>query len=343
MNARQLFLQAYLMTRSVALLPLRVLPRRRRPREWRRILLVRIDRIGDLVLSTPFLRNLREAFPAAHLVLLGTGAAPELLSDGKLVDRIIVYGKTGNRGRMLDELRHEEFDLAVDMHYDYTLATAILTSRVRAGFCVGFDMGGRGPFFDIAVPTRQKKHFVEESLDILRMLGLTPRAVPPEIALHPRALDEAHAMLTQVGVRGRYATIHPGGFYPQQRWPAERFARLADLVAESRLTPVLIGARGDAALLGEISGRMARTGAIVCGQSIGVAAAVIGGSALFVGNNSGPLHIACAMNVPSVSTMGPTDPVRFWPMSERARVLRADTLDHISVEEMFAAMKNMLP
>ena len=342
MNARRLLLQGYLTTRSVALLPLRVLPRRRSPGKWRRILLVRIDRVGDLVLSTPFFRNLREAFPAARVVLLATGAAPELLSDGKLVDRIVVYSKTGNRG-MLDELRHEEFDLAVDMHYDYTLATAILTRRVRASFCVGFDMGGRGPFFDVAVPTRQKKHFVEESLDILRTLGLVPRAVPPEITLHPRALDEAHGILTQAGVCGCYVAVHPGGFYPQQRWPATRFARLADLVAESGLTPVFIGAREDTSLLGEISGRMARKGAIVCGQSIGVAAAVIGGSALFVGNNSGPLHIACAMNVPSVSTMGPTDPVRFWPMSERARVLRADTLDHISVEEMFAAMKNMLP
>ena len=335
-------MHAYWQARSVALLPLRVLPRRPPPRDWRKILLVRIDRIGDLVLSTPFLRNLREAFPAAHVVLLGTGAAPELLSDGKLVDRIVVYSKTGNR-RMLDELRHQQFDLAVDMHYDYTLATALLTRRVRARSCVGFDMGGRGPLFDIAVPTRQKKHFVEESLDILRTLGLMPRAVPPEIALHPHALDKAHGILTQVGVRGRYAAIHPGGFYPAQRWPAARFARLADLVAESGLTPVLIGARGDTALLGEISGRMARTGAIVCGQSIGVAAAVIGGSALFVGNNSGPLHIACAMNVPSVSTMGPTDPVRFWPVSEKARVLRADTVGQISVGEMFAAIKDMLP
>lgn len=342
MRARSLLLHAYLQARSVALLPLRVLPRRLPPREWRKILLVRIDRIGDLVLSTPFLRNLREALPAAHVVLLGTGAASELLSDGKLVDRIVVYSKTGDRGRMLDELRHQQFDLAVDMHYDYTLATARLTRRVRASSCVGFDMGGRGPLFDIAVPTRQKKHFVEESLDILRTLGLMPRAVPLEISLHPRALDEAHGILTQMGVRGRYAAIHPGGFYPQQRWPAERFARLADLVAESGLTPVFIGARGDIALLGEISGRMTRTGAIVCGQSIGVAAAVIGGSALFVGNNSGPLHIACAMNVASVSTMGPTDPVRFWPVSEKARVLRADTVGQISVDEMFAAIKDML-
>ena len=87
---------------------------------------------------------------------------------------------------------------------------------------------------------------------------------------------------------------------------------------------------------------MTARAAFGCGQRLGVSAAVIAHSALFVGNNSGPLHIACAMNVPSISTMGPTDPVRFWPASERSQVLRAKRVEHISVEEMFAAAKTAL-
>lgn len=342
MIARRLLLHAYLTARGVALMPLRILPRRPLPRDWRKILLVRIDRIGDLVLSTPFLRNLREAVPAAEIVLLGAGAAPELLSDETLVDRIVVHTRTGDARRTLESLRTHQFDLALDMHCDYILAPALLARRVRARCSVGFDVGGRGALFDLTVPAPARKHFVDETFDLLRALGITPRAHSPEIAVHPRALGEAQAILTQAGVSARYVAFHPGGFYPEQRWPAMRFARLADLVSAQGLTPVFLGGQDDASLLQEISGSMKGRGAFVCGRRFGVAAAVIARSALFVGNNSGPLHVACALNIPSVSTMGPTDPVRFWPLSKRACVVRARIVEHISVEEMFAAIKDAL-
>jgi ADP-heptose:LPS heptosyltransferase len=343
MSAKGFALRAYLAARAVAVLPFRARPRRPLPQKCRKILLVRIDRIGDLVLSTPFLRNFREAFPSSEVVLLGTSAAQELLADGALVDRIEVYDKIGGAGQTLDPLTAEQFDLAVDMHYDYTLATALLTRRIRAACSVGFDLGGRGALFDIAVSAKERKHFIDETFDILRALDVVPRPIPPAVAINPQAFDVARGILSREGVLGGFVAFHGGGFYPAQRWPAGRFARLADMVTTLGLTPVFVGARADATLLHEISGAMTARGVFICGQSVGVAAALIARSTLFVGNNSGPLHVACALHVPSVSTMGPTDPVRFWPVSDHARVVRARTVEQISVEQMFAAIKDALP
>jgi ADP-heptose:LPS heptosyltransferase len=342
MIAKDLLRCAYLGARRMVLTPLALMRRRSTlPENCRKILLVRIDRIGDLVLSTPFLRNVRELFPSAEVVILGRSFARDLLHGGGLVDRILVFDQEGDAG-VVRGLASEGYDLVVDMHYDYELKTAALTRQVRARCSVGFDIGGRGALFDVAVPAREKKHFIEETLDILRTMGFQPREYPMEVHLSPRASAAALDILARQGIGARYAVFHPGGFYPQQRWPAQKFAQLADLTAGLGLTPVLIGDREDSVLAHAIANTMTARATVICGQDIGVSAAAIARSTLFIGNNSGPLHIACAMNVPTISTMGPTDPVRFWPVSERAYVLRGERVEHISVEEMFAAAKAAL-
>ncbi|HWU39704.1 MAG TPA: glycosyltransferase family 9 protein, partial [Candidatus Acidoferrum sp.] len=311
------------------------------PAEGRKILLVRIDRIGDLVLSTPFLRNMRELFPSAEIVFLGRSFARELLAPGRLVDRILAMDDP-QEVRSMSVLAQEGFDLAIDLHCDYILQPAFLARRARAACTVGFDVGGRGALFDIPVPVRGRKHFVEELLDILRTLAYQPRPYPPEVQLNPQSCVTAGNLLTQENVGERYAVFHPGGFYATQRWSAVKFAELADSIAQLGLRPVFIGGKKDRATLEEIRSKMSTQAVLLWGQTIGVAAAVIGQSTVFVGNNSGPLHIACALNIPSVSTMGPTDPVRFWPVSQLARVVHTESLERISVEEMFVAVRAAL-
>ncbi|HSB67764.1 MAG TPA: glycosyltransferase family 9 protein [Candidatus Methylomirabilis sp.] len=342
MTARTLLRHGYLSVRGALLAPLALLRRPAvLPRPCRKILLVRVDRIGDLVLSTPFLRNLRQLLPSGEITLVGRAFAAELLHGGDLVDRIVVISPSGGV-EAVGRLASEVFDLAVDLHYDYPLRTARLARRVRARCTAGFDIGGRGALFDVPVPARQRKHFVEETLDILRALGLAPCRVPLEVHLRPQAADASRSLLSCQGVGDPYVVFHPGGFYAEQRWPAPRFAQLADRIAELGLAPVLIGGKEDRPLLQEIAGPMKANAALICGQGVGVAAAAIAGSTLFVGNNSGPLHIACALDVPSVSTLGPTDPVRFWPLSTRARVLRAERLDQLPVEDMLDVAKTAL-
>jgi ADP-heptose:LPS heptosyltransferase len=339
-TVRDALRHSYLTARGLALAPLALLRRRRPlPARCRKILLVRIDRIGDLVLTTPFLRNTREFFSSAEIVLLGRGFARELLAGGRLVDRILALDDPSDAAA---DLARERFDLAIDLHYDYVLRTALLARRARAACTVGFDVAGRGVLFDIPVPAREPKHSIEESLDILRALGHQPKRHPLELDLPPEAPAQARRLLAEQGVKTAYASIHPGGYYRSQRWPAARFAAVADAMLAMGLRPVLLGTAGDRRLVEEVTRRMRSRPAVLSGAPLSIAAAVIGGSRLFVGNNSGPLHIACALGVPSVSTMGPTDPIRFHPVSDRARVLRAGRVDAISAEEMLIAVRSVL-
>lgn len=342
MRVRSFLRNAYLVSRRLALWPF-ALQRRRVsiPDPCRKILVVRIDRIGDLVLTTPFLRNLRESFPGAEIVLLGRCFAREILAGSKLTDRIWALDDPSDAQRV-SGLAGERFDLALDLHHDYILRPAILTRRARAACSVGFDLAGRGVLFDIAVPGFERKHFVDESLDLLRALGHKPKRYPPEIHLPPDAEESARRLLANHGVRKPYVVIHPGGYYPEQRWPAARFTALAQLIRNLGFQPVILGSRTDQLLINEMTKGMPEPPAVICGAPLGVSAAVIGGSRLFVGNNSGPLHIACALNVPSVSTMGPTDPVRFWPVSGHAQVLRANTVKDIPLNDLAVAVKTAL-
>jgi ADP-heptose:LPS heptosyltransferase len=288
------------------------------------------------------LRNLREHLPEAEIVLLARAFAPELLATGAPVDRVLVLEDGRLRSTQLQTLAAEAFDLAIDLHYDYPIETARLVRAAQAACSAGFDIGGRGALFDVPVPAHERKHFVEETFDVLRALGLSARPAAPEVHLSAEAYALARQALAGRGVGTRYAVFHPGGHYPEQRWPASRFVDLAHRVADLGLAPVFLGGDEDAALLREIGGGLAVRAGVVCGERIGVSAAVIAGSALFVGNNSGPLHIACALGVPTVSTMGPTDPVRFWPVSTLGVVVRAPSVTAISLPEMLAAVRQTL-
>ncbi|MFB3816904.1 MAG: glycosyltransferase family 9 protein [Candidatus Methylomirabilales bacterium] len=333
--------RAYLGARAAVLAPLAW--RRARagpPATCRRILLVRMDRIGDLVLTTPFLQSLRDCYPDAEVVLLGRRFAQELLAGRRLVDRLVtVEDRAGSPADPLDG----PFDLAIDLHYDYLLRPALLARRANAACSVGFDIGGRGVLFDIPVPASEPKHFIEESLDILRALGHRPKRYPLALDLGPEAGEQARRLLAAQGVDGAYAIIHPGGHYPEQRWPAARFAALADSLPALGLHPILLGAAAERPLVDEVSAGMRIRPPTVCGAPLGVSAAAIGASRLFIGNNSGPLHIACALEVPSVSTMGPTDPVRFWPASDRAIVVRGSNVHAITPADMAAAVRRACP
>jgi ADP-heptose:LPS heptosyltransferase len=318
--------------------------RRRRPRllpvALRRIVVLRIDRIGDLVLSTPFLRNLRRCYPAAEIVLAARGFANALVG-AELVDRIFAL-EAGHEAEKLSSLASESVDVAIDLHCDYVLAPALLLRKTGARCTVGFAIGGRGRLFDVPVPQPPEVHFIDETFEILRALGLRPAPCRPEVTIPASAYEEARRLRHGQGISDAYVTFHPGGFYPAQRWPAARFGALIDETARLGLAPLVLGGPGDQSIISDVLAHARTPAAVLCGEPVAVAAAAIAGSRLFVGNNSGPLHLACALGIPSVSTMGPTNPIRFWPVSDRACVLRARTLAAITVNEMFEAIRQTL-
>ncbi|NLO91826.1 MAG: glycosyltransferase family 9 protein [Elusimicrobia bacterium] len=325
-----------LAARSAALKPLALFepPSVPHPGAVRKILVVRTDRLGDLVLSLPFLRALRTAYPGAEITLVARSFASEIVSHEA---DYIIGPDTPDLKR---ELRLRAFDLAIDMYYGYELATAFLCRSSGARWRAGFDIGGRGFLFNVRVPALERKHFIDETADILSALEVPQELKPPSVEVRRGDAAAASALLAGKGLASAaLAAVHPGGFYQQQRWPAARFVGLLNrLHASKGFSFLLFGGPGDSDLLASIASGLKGPHLAAAGLDLRLAAALMGRASLFIGNNSGPLHLACALGLPTVSTMGPTDPVRWAPVGLRNAVVRKEKVEDITVEEMEQAV-----
>ncbi|OGR80204.1 MAG: hypothetical protein A2X32_06065 [Elusimicrobia bacterium GWC2_64_44] len=352
----------YFTLRSAVLLPLRAFfpaaaaPALDRPRA---ILFIRVDRIGDMVLSTPAFGALKEKYPEAEITVLAAPACCALIAADPRVGRAVPWRGGALEGlRTLRELRARAFDLAIDPYKGPELKTALLAFFSGARLRLGYESHGRGLFFNMRVaPPADRRHFVEEALYLLGALGITEPSQKPELFTSEAAEGAAEKVLSDSGVSGSrlLVAMHPGGFYPSQRWPAARFRELAAwLAVEYSASLLLIGSAEESALADEISSGLpaGKTAVRAIGLGTDVLCALMRRCGLFVGNNSGPLHMASALGIPGVSTMGPTDPVKWTPLGPGQVVLRSarpcgqrgggECMADLTVERMKAAVKEAL-
>lgn len=294
-----------------------------RPEDIRSILVIRIDRLGDTVVSLPAIEALRVVFPASRVTVLARPAMRALLETVPGVTVIEYRGFWG----ALRAVRKAGFSMAVDLLMDYTLRTALLCALSGAKVRAGFDIGARGGLFNIPfVPPREKKPMRVFLLDLCRAIAARAGyagSIPdrePRLMLGDAARAAARA---QLGECGRCVVgIHPGGYYPSQLWMAEGFAELGRRFAGRGCRVVLFGASGEKRLLRRIAGRIGPAATVFCGVPVDRLAGLLSLMDVLVCNNSGPLHLASALGVPTVSTMGPTDPALWFPAGDTAVVVR---------------------
>lgn len=299
-----------------------------------KILFIRIDRIGDMVLSTPAIWAVGEKYPSAELCVLASPVTAPLLSADPRVKRVIVWDPSrGRRGALetLRKLREARFDLAIDPCADYELKTALIAFASGAAVRAGSGLYGRGIFFNLkAAPPKERGHFVEEAFEVLKLLGIERAGREPELSINGGAEAEALAFLKNSGAEEHafLAAVHPGGSYPSQRWHPGGFAEVIRGLIEKRGAKILlIGGGPERDLVGRIAAAAAqgpdkKNIIKVIDFKTDVLAALLRKCRLFIGNNSGPLHMAAALKIPSISTMGPTDPVRWSPLGPEQVVLR---------------------
>lgn len=321
----------------------------------RKLLFIRIDRLGDMVMSTPVLRAIKARSPSVRLTVLASAVNAPLLAGNPFVDEVIVWNPGRTWLGALVCLRHLHaagFDAVIDPLPEYDLETALIAFFSGASYRLGYDIAGRGALFSVAVrPPDQALHFIEETFYLVKAMGIEQRGEKPELFSTPGAETAAARILEESGVGALpLIAVHPGGHYASQRWPAERFAAVvAWLLIKYKAAVLLIGSASEGGPLAVIelavsAGRGQKCVVKAVDLPADVLAALLRRCVLFVGNNSGPLHMAGALGVPAVSTMGPTDPVRWSPRGAGQAVLKAPSarLDAISAEEMIVAAEKLL-
>jgi lipopolysaccharide heptosyltransferase II len=300
-----------------------------------RILLLRLREIGDVVFTTPAIRGLREHYPDAHIAyVVQSAAAPVVARNPHLNDVILATARQGLPGLRDDlglagRLRAARYDLAIDFHSGPR--SSLLTRLSGAPVRVGYDVPGRGWMYTVRVPRPREirpRHAVENQWDLLNAIGIpTPgaEAIPVEMALDPGAADVVRGRLARAGVTPghRVIVIHVSAGNPFRRWPLDAFAALvAQLVRADRSRRVIVisGPSERAAASQVIERARALVGleraehVLNCGEfDLDEVRGLVDGAALYIGGDSGPMHIASTSHVPIVGLYGPTLPVRSAP------------------------------
>lgn len=333
------------------------------PHEVRKILVVQPDLIGDVLLTAPFLRELRAAFPAAWITLVVEPGVFDLVELCPHVDEIFQYDCKNWRlywrwkfcftaaWLSLRQLFWRRFDMAIFPHWDvdhyYGTMVAYLsgaTYRLSYSEAVNHDKRVINKGYNIllthALEEPFMRHEVEHNLYILRALGLNIHSEAPEIWLGDKDEAFADSFLQAYSSKNRpLIAICTGGSHPCKRWPVDRFLAVAQwLIAEYDAAILLVGSAADSPVAEILQANLQErvinaTGRATLRQS----AALIKRCKFYVGNDTGPMHMAAAVSLPVVAischhvTASPLkaySPTRFGPWGVPHRVLQpAEALD----------------
>ncbi len=268
------------------------------------MLLILDRRLGDVSLAIPVIRTLRQAHSTARLGMVASGNLHGLLQWACSPDMLFDYSDA-------PRIVQTKWEIAIDLTTDYHLEPARLASRTGAPVRIGYDIGGRGRYFNLPVPFDPAIHTQKLYARVLTLFGIDFRA-----ETLPHATNRKPAAVA----------IHPGAHHPTQQWPPEYFAELIRRIHAGGEPVIVIGADSERKLVERIV-ELAGPGAkAVITRDVMDFVATLRDSDLLICNNSGPLHLAGLLGVPALSFMGPTVKSRWWPVDPSAVVLRRDEL-----------------
>ncbi|MDE3119401.1 MAG: glycosyltransferase family 9 protein [Nitrospirota bacterium] len=312
----------------------------------RRIVALQMSGVGDLLLTTPALRALHRLYPAARIDVI-----TYKLGSASFLFRLPYMGRGCEfplfelelkrawspsfwRGlaRPIRFLREEPCDLYVSFHHTWLLQWYLfelwVAARARARFAIGINpdfLAGPG-VFDRAVPESLlgERHYRPFFLDVVSLLGEAGHDVTMEFPLEPDEVRQASERLRQAMPGCRIVCLHMGASHAAQLWPVERYVEFAQRCCRDGYGLVLIGTEGERGLADQVAkslpaGRVLNvTGATTLSEM----AAFIAASDLFVGNDSGPMHVAIALQRPTIGLIGPGRPRYYRYGLHEAVILR---------------------
>lgn len=299
------------------------------------ILLVRLRLIGDVVFTTPAVRAIRRHHPDAHIAYIVEEEAAAVVRGNPHLDEVIIASSPHAPGRwradlaLIRRLRRDRYDLAIDFHGGPR--SSLLTWASGAPKRIGFEVPGRSWMYTTRVPrpkVLRPRHSVVSQWDVLLPLGIPPPAAETdatEMPEDPAAAAAVGLRLAEAGVRDddRIVVVHVSAGNPFRRWPSRSFVDLVCglVAADPRRRIILTSGPSDAgaasAIANDARARLPaehRAAVVQCGDfGLAELRSLIGRAALYIGGDSGPLHVAGTTGVPVVGLYGPTLPVRSQP------------------------------
>jgi lipopolysaccharide heptosyltransferase I len=280
-----------------------------------RILIVRLSAIGDVIHGVPVLCALRSSFPKAFIGWVVEGRAAALLEDHPALDELIRLPRGWLKSprliwRLRQRLRACRFDATIDLQcLTKSAVAAWLSGAPRRIGKAGEDGRELSRWFHNELVAAGGKHVIDHYLDMLCPLGITSPAVHYDLPERPADRHTAEEFLWTSGLAARsFAILNPGAGWPSKIWPAERYGELAQHLARVHNLPSVVvwGGASERLLAERIATASGGTGKLAPPTSMTELAAFCRRAALFVGSDTGPMHLAVAVGTPTISLHGPS-------------------------------------
>ena len=297
----------------------------------RRILIVKLSSIGDVVHALPVSAAMGDAFPNAEITwIVESMSAPLVRCNPYVADVIELPGSIRTRRfspgsiiyflKIARQLRERRFDIAIDLQGLSKSAALAYASGARLRYGYGW-LREIAPLLVRRVPREPASiHIVDQFLDVARFLGAPVDQVKFPLMIPPNDDDRARELLNSVGIDPSipFLAVNPSkGGGGHKGWPADRFADLLDILAGESLPAVLVGSKGDREVADAILHRAKSEPASLVGQtSLLELAAILRAAAIHICGDTGSAHIAAALGTRVVSIFGRSNPERLAPYGQ---------------------------
>jgi len=330
----------------------------------KRILLIKLRYLGDVVLSTPVLPLLRKHFPDAKITFLVNPGTASLLQGNPYLDEVwtLPCQSWWEQFSFIHRLREAKFEAVVDL--TDADRSAFLSFMSGAPIRIGYNREHRWreKFYTCVVPADYgAMHMVEYHQQALAGLGINEPVGDPEVFINSDEGEQRDAVLEKFSRRQPLVLLHPTARYVFKAWPLERFAVVADWLGAQGLRVALIGTQQEMLIGQQIMNLTKHKPMSLMGEThISQLTALMKRSLLFIGNDGGPMHMAAAVGCPVLGLFGPTDPAVWGPRGANVKVIykRLDCeecfypgcsrgeescMRQISVDEVCQVAQSMLP
>jgi len=350
-----------------------------------KILVIKPSSLGDVIHALPFLKALRDAFPEALIDWVISKNLKGILEDNPLINELVIFNKDAwkhvkNLPDTISEisalkktLKSKHYDMLIDLQG--LLRSGIIGFFTPATTKIGYQDAREGSryFYDKKIRVNKNLHAVDRHLAVARAIGAKSAKAQFPLHITPAAADRAKKLLGNIG---EYIVIAPSARWLTKRWQTEDYASLINKIS---LPCLITGSRTDrqiAQTITKISAQSepetaknhskkpekAKTIINLCGKTdLKELTALIAGAKAVVSNDSGPMHIAAALDIPTIAIFGPTDPAKTgpygWGKNRKLKVIKADVpcspcrrkrcnkficMKNIGVETVYKALKEYL-
>ena len=292
-----------------------------------KILVIKPAAIGDVLLSTPVIENLRYYFPNAEINFLTQKYCKEVLTDNPFLTKVLTYDlKYDSTGFLIKHLSKQKYDLVIDLFGNPR--TAIVTYFIDSKYRVGYKFNWRRFAYNIKIDRlKHEAHNIEFNLNSLRRLGLEIISKKPVFILNPVHREFAENFFKENNLKGnKVIGMNPSGSWPTKVWYREKFAELGKKFSDNFKFLIFWGWEKEKAEAGEIKKIIGENALLIPELNLKYTGALMEKCDVFVTNDTGPMHIAWVLGVNTVAIFGPTNPKLQGPLSGNSAVVRNELL-----------------